>query len=130
MKNIVENNKLIAEFMGFVEDKSFEVRLADGINTSYYYYKDDIAHLPEVMEYNCSWDWLMKVVEKIESLPDEENNGAFFFEIYQDSVSIFSNGDYLNELIEVKGQGSRINNVYQTVIKFIQLYNKANESLS
>ena len=131
MKNIVENNKLIAEFMGFVADKSFEVKLADGINTSYYYYKDDVVHLPEAMAYNCSWDWLMEVVDKIESLPDEENNGAFFFEIYQDSVSIiFSNDDYIIDLINVMGQGSRINNVYQAVVEFIQLYNKANKSLS
>lgn len=130
MKNIVENNKLIAEFMGFVADKSFEVRLVDGINTSYYYYKDDVMYLPEVMEYNCSWDWLMEVVDKIESLPDEENNGVFFFKIYQDSVIIFSNGDYINKLIEVMGQGSRIKNVYQAVVEFIQLYNKANKSLS
>lgn len=131
MKNIVENNKLIAEFMGFVADKSFEVRLVDGINTSYYYYKDDVMYLPEVMEYNCSWDWLMEVVDKIESLPDEENNGAFFFKIYQDSVSIiFSNDNYIIDLINVMGQGNRINNVYQAVVEFIQLYNKANESLS
>ena len=127
MKNIVENNKLIAEFMGFVADKSFEVKLADGINTSYYYRKDDVVHLPERMKYNCSWDWLMEVVEKIESLPDEENNGAFFFEIYQDSVIIFSNGDYLNELIEVIRQGSRIKNTYQAVIEFINFYNKQKE---
>lgn len=131
MKNIVENNKMIAEFMGFVADKSFEVRLVDGINTSYYYYKDDVMYLPEVMEYNCSWDWLMEVVDKIESLPDEENNGAFFFKIYQDSVSIiFSNDNYIIDLINVMGQGSRINNVYQAVVEFIQLYNKANKSLS
>ena len=129
MKNIVENNKFIAEFMGFVADKSFEVKLADGINTSYYYRKDDVVHLPEIMKYNCSWDWLMEVVEKIESLPDEENNGAFFFEIYQDSVIIFSNGDYINELIEVMGQGSRINSVYQAVIEFIQWYNQETKSL-
>ena len=32
MKNIVENNKLIAEFMGFVADKSFEVKFADNNN--------------------------------------------------------------------------------------------------
>lgn len=131
MKNIVENNKMIAEFMGFVADKSFEVRLVDGINTSYYYYKDDVMYLPEVMEYNCSWDWLMEVVDKIESLPDEENNGAFFFKIYQDSVIIiFSNDNYIIDLINVMGQGSRINNVYQAVVEFIQLYNKANKSLS
>lgn len=131
MKNIVENNKLIAEFIGFVADKSFEVRLVDGINTSYYYYKDDVMYLPEVMEYNCSWDWLMEVVDKIESLPDEENNGAFFFKIYQDSVSIiFSNDNYIIDLINVMGQGNRINNVYQAVVEFIQLYNKANKSLS
>lgn len=57
--------------------------------------------------------------------------GAFFFEIYQDSVSIiFSNDDYIIDLINVMGQGSRINNVYQAVVEFIQLYNKANKSLS
>ena len=129
MKNIVESNKLIAEFMGWKENKDMEVKSISG-GITYYFQKNDEACIPEAMCYHSLWNWLMEVVEKIESLPDEENNGKFFFEIYQDSVSIFSNGNYLNELIEVRGQGSRIKNVYQAVIKFIQLYNKANESLS
>ena len=130
MKNIVENNKLIAEFMGLdweevVEQCKFNLYESGHRN-------NEIIDNPEYWTcYNSSWDWLMKVVEKIESLPDEENNGAFFFEIYQDSVSIiFSNDDYIIDLINVMGQGSRINNVYQAVVEFIQLYNKANKSLS
>lgn len=128
MKNIVENNKLIAEFMGFVADKSFEVKLADGINTSYYYRKDDVVHLPERMRYNSSWDWLMGVIEKIESLPAMEDNGNFFFEIHQDSVTVF-NSTRMDIVIEVIGQGSRINNTYKAVIEFIQWYNQETKSL-
>ena len=128
MDNIIENNKLIAEFMGFIADKSFEVKLVDGINTSYYYYKDDVMCLPETMRYNSSWNWLMEVVEKIESLPTMKDNGNFFFEIHQDSVTVF-NSTRMDIIIEVIGQGSRINNTYQAVIEFIQWYNQETKSL-
>jgi hypothetical protein len=138
MKNIVENNKLIAEFMeciingnDFIFPKEmyylYQPCFMYEFESSVYNFELDISEV----KFNKSWDWLMPVVEKIESLPDEENNGAFFFEIYQDSVSIiFSNDDYIIDLINVMGQGSRINNVYQAVVEFIQLYNKANKSLS
>ena len=123
MKNIVESNKLIAKFIGWKENKDMEAKLISG-GITYYFQKNDEACIPEAMCYHSSWDWLMPVVEKIESLPDEENNGKFFFKIYQDSVSIFNNGDYINELIEVMGQGSRLNNVYQACIEFIKWYNE------
>lgn len=129
MKNILENNKVIAEFLSVkihpcetIEKFKFLPIEERGLYNGYFI---------EDLKYHEDWNWLMEVVEKIESLPDEENNGAFFFEIYQDSVIIiFSNDNYIIDLINVMGQGSRINNVYQAVIKFIQLYNKANKSLS
>ena len=127
MDNIIENNRIIAEFMGFIADKSFEVKLVDGINTSCYYYKDDVMYLPEVMAYHSDWSWLMEVVEKIESLPTMKDNGNFFFEIHQDSVTVF-NSTRMDIIIEVIGQGSRINNTYQAVIEFIQWYNKQNKN--
>ena len=110
MKNIVENNKIIAEFMGFVADKFFEVKLADGINTSYYYHKDAYMYLPEAMLYNCSWDWIMTVVEKIEILENNLNkeiNGDFrqFQKVL--SLPIYSK-------IEV---------VYESCVEFIKWYN-------
>lgn len=130
MKTITENNKLIAEFL--VKNEGGLVKLEENIFSTIDEFEipDDYLTLKD-LKYHKDWNWLMEVVEKIESLPDEENNGAFFFEIYQDSVSIiFSNDDYIIDLINVMGQGSRINNVYQAVVEFIQLYNKANESLS
>ena len=115
MKNTSEKNKLIAEFIG---TDSLKYLLADkngNINIDIDIY--------EQCKFHSDWNWLMQVVEKIESLPDEENYGKFFFEIYQDSISIFSNGHYINELIDVIGQGSRLNNVYQACVEFINWYN-------
>ena len=43
----MNNNKLIAEFMGYI-------------------YEDDIL-VPEEPQYHTSWDWLMPVVSKIEN---------------------------------------------------------------
>ena len=134
MKNIVENNKLIAEFMGVFDKILSTGNIHSWSDAPFYYTTEDtkekvIKNICKYSKYDSDWNWLMEVVEKIESLPDEENNGAFFFEIYQDSVIIFSNGDYINELIEVMGQGSRINNTYQAVIEFIQWYNQETKSL-
>ena len=115
MENVTENNKLIAEFLGYSQPHP------DYPDTTYWYKKD--CQPLTILLFHLDWNWLMKVVEKIESLPDEENNGKFFFEIYQDSISIFSNGHYINELIDVIGQGSRLNNVYQACVEFINWYN-------
>ena len=58
-QEIIEGNKLIAEFMGykFIEDWHQYWRLSD-------------KHLllENELKYHSSWDWLMPVVEKIEYL--------------------------------------------------------------
>ena len=109
MDNIIENNKLIAEFMGFIADKSFEVKLVDGINTSYYYYKDDVICLPETMRYNSSWNWLMEVVEKClvgEAEYNEDEAKKAIHEIYESLCNI------------------NISSVYNACVKFIKWYNE------
>ena len=130
MKNIVENNKLIAEFMGFVADKSFEVKLADGINTSYYYYKDDVVHLPEAMAYNCSWDWLMEVVEKIHSMQSYGvliNPNGTYIQDEDDKVicMTFKNEEVNGEIIS----SSNIEATFNCCVEFIQWYNQKTKSL-
>lgn len=89
----MENNKLIAEFMS--ENREF---------------------LDKVLRYHHSWDWLMPVVEKIESLRDL-NGDAYRFSIDMCNVSI-ENTD-----IEILGGDFKINTTYKAVVKFIILTN-------
>jgi hypothetical protein len=60
---IIDNNNLIAEFMG-------NKIVYDGISHHFYY--NDNNCMPKVIQtknlYNSSWNWIMKVVDKIESL--------------------------------------------------------------
>ena len=121
MKNIVENNKLIAEFMGLSYCKK---HLYEG----WYKNHEHNHRLCDFngLKYHSDWNWLMGVIEKIESLPAMKDNGNFFFEIHQDSVTVF-NSTRMDIVIEVIGQGSRINNTYQAVIEFIQWYNQQNK---
>jgi len=49
----MKDNKLIAEFMGYV-------------------YEDDIL-VPEEPQYHVSWDWLMPVGEKIDAMFGEDD---------------------------------------------------------
>ena len=64
-----ENNKLIAEFMGW----DTEVFKSGKVN--YYYYdkvsKQEIFLEAHELSYNVSWDWLMPVIEKITELCEE-----------------------------------------------------------
>ena len=127
----MENNKLIAEFMGlkpkmespdvyvFNDMPYFSVRENNP--------EDVMNAIVKYSKYDSDWSWLMEVVEKIESLPTMKDNGNFFFEIHQDSVTVF-NSTRMDIIIEVMGQGSRINNTYQAVIEFIQWYNKQNKN--
>ena len=58
----IEGNKLIAEFMGAT--KGFNSREGE-----FYYLPDrKPTYLPTELKYHDSFDWLMPVVEKIESL--------------------------------------------------------------
>lgn len=136
MDNIIENNKLIAKFMGLNKTKMFF-----NLKTGNYVKKEtadcDIKVVDVYLKnnkpitnfyYHSDWNWLMEVVEKIESLPTMKDNGNFFFEIHQDSVTVF-NSTRMDIIIEVIGQGSRINNTYQAVIEFIQWYNQETKSL-
>jgi len=90
----MKDNKLIAEFM--------EV--------------DGFLSLSK-MEYHISWDWLMPVVEKIESLRDA-NGDAYRFTIDMCNAQI--EGTH----IEMIGGAYKLNTTYKAVVKFIQYYQK------
>jgi hypothetical protein len=105
-----ENNKLIADFMN--------LKVVNGLA----FFKVEGENAVGEIQYHSDWNWLMSVVGKIEATKDEENNGNYYVEIYTSSCMIFSNGDYVNEIVSTSAD-TKIEAVYQAVVEFINNYN-------
>jgi len=114
MKNITENNKIIAEFMGM---SYYEKFLFEG------WYKNN-EHNQRVcnyedLKYNSSWDWIIPVIEKIESIGACVIIGRFFCEIKY--------SDPLNDSIYFDNRmasGLKINAINAAALNFILWSNK------
>ena len=107
--NTQENNKMIAEFMDYTH-----VLLPVSVGLEYY---DG-----DEMEYYTDWNWLMPVVEKIESL------GYEFF-IVENRVEVAHNTDHsIETIIDLTFHGGKRGATYRGVVEFINQYNK-NESI-
>lgn len=90
-KEILEGNKLIAEFMG---RKFFAYKGNHSYDRAFNTYKEceewiggklkDDGYKPEIGwqqecgKYHSSWDWLMPVLDKIDSIPNEVCNQYFW----------------------------------------------------
>ena len=106
----MKENKLIAEFMGFpkqsdvVDERTTAYYIGDLIkaNNENNQNEDDVFH-PEDMLFDSSWDWLMPVVQKIKDIPTYEG---------YDSIDFVLNCDLT------------IENLYDSVVEFINEYNK------
>lgn len=116
MKNIVESNKLIAEFLNVkmhpcetIEKLKFLSMEERGLYNGYFV---------EDLKYHEDWNWLMKVVEKIESLD-------FIFEILSTRVDI---ADYrviaFKKRFEPIIKETKIEAVYNACVEFIKWYNE------
>jgi hypothetical protein len=122
MEIIKQNNRMIAEFMGAKYDK----------DTSFPIHPNDLW-LPmhgvcnftstngNCLRYHSSWDWLMPVVEKIESLSKE--NETYSFSITKFSVRVLYRG---SRVVDLPIDNTKFESTYQAVIQFIELYNKQN----
>ena len=119
----MEDNKLIAEFMGYRYQesnffsvwefyKSYEDRFVDG-------------------KYHESWDWLMPVVEKIESLRFENEDryiatlwGTYtYFSKFNVVKGVLTNIKPYNQYYIGQGK-NRITQTYKAVVEFIKWYNE------
>lgn len=101
-----ETNKLIAEFMGLHQNKDpYEQDM-------WFNSENHLVH--NGLKYHTSWDWLMPVVEKIESM-------GYKFQMCRRRVTIKTDTNEI-ELFDTKGH-SKLDAVYQSVSKFIQWYN-------
>ena len=122
----MENNKLIAEFMDYPSNDIWRTNTENKL----------------MSEYHKSWDWLMPVVEKIESLDLKEygyqweghdgeteyNNGSIFVEIEQDMCWIYMNLSLdplytLNEKTHRAKFDTKLEATYAAVVEFIEYYN-------
>lgn len=135
--NTTENNKLIAEFMGAKEIitetthriyKEFEMygiieSIEDREDTKHFYQ-------PEEMLFNSDWNWLMEVVEKIESLKSPYDGFSWSVEPF--SVLINRNNVYIQVDAGKSDDISfpdmhcktKIEMVYNTCVEFIKWYNE------
>jgi hypothetical protein len=116
--NTQENNKLIAEFMGYENVGTLN-------NPMYDYYDNyfqDGSYVPHELCYHKSWDWLMPVVEKIECTPiDNDDNSDNFFNVMIEVFECNINGGdiCICEMKDTKREAT-----YNAVVEFINQYNK------
>ena len=126
MKTTKENNRLIAEFMGYefklVKNPTID---RDGVS----HIKDEATvidgklYFDNNLRYHSSWDWLMPVVDKIESIDD----GAFDINILKNGTQIFeyqADGKVIVDNVGMISFEDKIEHVFEAVIEFIKWYNE------
>jgi len=102
----MESNKLIAEFMGVPCDKDLYTPLCP--------YTGETLFIPSSqMKYDTSWDWLMPVVEKIESL-------GYWVNRNDGDITISNKSDMV--VVTPMSSGG-IDMMYKAVVEFIKEYN-------
>lgn len=131
-----ENNKLIAEFMGFTKGlvynekgKQYDYTLPNGFelikevettiesNWCEVLEEQDYCFI-EDLKFNTSWDWLMPVVEKIESLGySYDRINADVFINTQEGENVIPNPMDRNIM-------TMLQKTYKAVVEFIKWYNK------
>lgn len=114
--NTKENNKLLAEFLGWKTDKveaiapkSLEViipfeTVKDSFTTSVFKHKD--------LKFHNDWNWLMLVVEKI-----------FNCDMYHDMYIDYDSSMFTSGGIRLT---TDINNVYGGCVEFVKWYKEQN----
>ena len=120
----IENNKIIAEFLSVkihpcetIENFKFLPIEERGLYNGYFI---------DELKYHEDWNWLMVVVEKIESLEIFDRMGRFnintknFDENYTSFIT-----DKDGDFIQCEGE-TKIEAVYNAVVEFIKWYNNQN----
>ena len=100
------NNKIIAEFMG--------AKLTKDLKIMYPVYEGDSSYVKN-LKYHSDWNWLMQVVEKIESI-------GFTFETKKNWARITRKGE--NIILRWEEDKTKIEAVYNACIEFIKWYNE------
>jgi hypothetical protein len=114
---VLNGNKLIAEFLESWYDTGLEPA---------YFVKNNEAYGLEDLIFHESWDWLMSVVEKIESIHDDFH-GYFGCHIISNGCTISGTKlkpGVVNAYFDQIYSDTKIQSVWQAVVGFIKWYNK------
>lgn len=115
-EEIVESNKLIAEFMALQKNA-----------TEYYITAKGAVALGE-LEYHSSWNDLMPVVEKIEALKFEDDL-SFAVEIHRNGCRITRSWTTVDKPDFGWHQtGAKMHSTWKAVVEFIKWYNSDNRN--
>lgn len=124
-KNIIENNRLLAEFLGanVTIDGEYEMygiipTVEDGEWENHFF-------KPENMPFDTDWNWLMQVVERINIKDDFK----YTVRIYSMDVEIHNNetGVTIVDLFSDYSTDQLILSVYEACVEFIKWYNDQNK---
>lgn len=116
--NTIENNEIIASFMGIHKSKiEFKGIILNFENSKYNTYQKD-------------WNMLMPVIEKIEMLPCDKTTDQFYLRVEYDNREDFKGWYFtLEQFVRtIKSPSDRyktkIEGCYIAVIEFIKWYNQ------
>jgi hypothetical protein len=138
--NVLENNKLLSEFLCTTQK-------TEGLDDCYIY--NGMAYHIEDFNFNTDWNWLMEIVEKIESLGSSEVIDKKIysrFEIYGNHIQLDwrkDNQDLLRlevcqkqmlthkgysckeyKRIDIEKNTTRMEALYIACVEFVKWYNK------
>jgi len=110
MKTIVETNKEIAIFMGDISSTDDRISFSKNCPV-------------EQLKYDESWDWLMPVIEKIETM--SMTRGRHFY-LHMDAAFVQIRVDRVNlqPLAKWGATNNKMQAVYNAVVEFIEWYAK------
>lgn len=102
-EEIKEGNKLIAEFVGHHQINHTSFGLCYPIGSGLYY--------PEDMLYHSSWDWLMEVIKRINTLDNPLKDSDTTLSTMKHDLQIYTGRVYIEK-------------AFTTAIRIIKWYNK------
>lgn len=126
MERVIENNRLIAEFMGYESHNFPNLPNRVHIETEGVSYGMDLSQCL----YDTSWDWLMPVVSKIQVLgyrfemfsqKSNVNEGEYYTNI-QIGDTKYSKADIEKE--RTAKEDTKLQTTYEAIVEFIKWYNE------
>lgn len=130
--NVVESNRLIAEFMGLNDQILSTGDVHSWIDAPFYYTTENsrkkvVENIAKYAKYHEDWGWLMPVFKKIHELPSEEVEGVYkihAFHVKIDGIYCSVSHGKTGEIIVEDDSGDMFDNLYCVIVSFIEWYNE------